>query len=467
MAPSPKRPRCGHDQSSNEKLLTILAKYFDVPTVIKYGQSLRKSKLHSQELVRHKKLLVELRSVQANLSFTQKQLQDLLQSVATQILPKSRLEFCALCSAHGPGSLRNESCCALRALLPANSKVASSKKAEWKFQDSDITDFSSEVAGRIRTMCRHLGHALRRDPMPMWAQSAFGMFAGESSDEKSTKLQVQKKSLTPPDSSPDFFVGWNAELGNAWRVDGKDGSTKHAEYAISIKYPENALDMDNIIAVWKDGFEKHIMEVTVMQHRMLVAGSKKARDNQNIEECDDGLKLVKKKDRLGSLITLMGKDKKQLCQAGVRHYESEGDAWTLMRKVAQRAAAGECPKEVRGELWNEYKAKHENTEKKAKHENTEKKKKADENTEKKAPFNIDPEFEDITDRLLPTPTEKTKLEVPPAKKLAPKKRPGVNATSMDEGKLSMGMSLDEDDLMDMMSEAELVSMRGVLFEMSA
>ena len=74
-----KRPRSTCEL--NDKLKNILVRYFEVPTVVKYGQQVGKTKLNPNELVRHKALLVELRSVQANMAFNQKQLASLLAEV--------------------------------------------------------------------------------------------------------------------------------------------------------------------------------------------------------------------------------------------------------------------------------------------------------------------------------------------------------------------------------------------------
>ena len=70
-----------HPESRME-LLRVLEKHITIPTKIKYGTDATKSKVEKSALILHGALLVELRALQCNLSFSKAAMKDQLKELA-------------------------------------------------------------------------------------------------------------------------------------------------------------------------------------------------------------------------------------------------------------------------------------------------------------------------------------------------------------------------------------------------
>ena len=116
-----KRSRGGKDLGDG--LDEIFSAHFDIPTrVSPYG-----SKLNRSEVIKNKRMLNKLRGLQENLSFVKLSMRQSLQRVAD-----------------------------------------SDSKKEWRMSDADKEDFAIKQTDNIRNMCRHLGQALLKEPVPKW-----------------------------------------------------------------------------------------------------------------------------------------------------------------------------------------------------------------------------------------------------------------------------------------------------------
>ena len=100
-----------------------------------------------------------------------------------------------------------------RALATLLQKVATKNKQNWEFSFEDIDDFSTQVAKRLRTMCRHVQQARSKDVA--WAV----FFTEGSTDDMPDALE---DAVEVGDSEPEFYAGFNREYMHAWRCPAED-----------------------------------------------------------------------------------------------------------------------------------------------------------------------------------------------------------------------------------------------------
>ena len=120
------RPRAGPEKHA--ELLIIFTSHFNTPVKLRdYGP-----KVDNKAIAEHKAMMKALYIIQPNLSFVPMVIKSCLVDLAT------------------------------------------SQKAVWKFSDTDIQRWASDVGPRIRLMCRHLAQAIGRPTPPSWAVSVIG-----------------------------------------------------------------------------------------------------------------------------------------------------------------------------------------------------------------------------------------------------------------------------------------------------
>lgn len=140
--------------------------------------------------------------------------------------------------------------------------------------------------------------------------------------------------------STEYFVGWSAELEQAWRLAGAAETSDNIqkEWATKIILDPNMDDDDNVIGEWGDGWRAQIAGLTARQWRARMAAEADKKRGAAIFS-DNGLFIKKKKDRAGLL--WIGKDdrpQQQLCQLRIDWLPTEADGIELMKKVLQAMA---------------------------------------------------------------------------------------------------------------------------------
>ena len=211
-----------------EQVQEILAKYFKSPITIMYGH-LPNCKRQPKILKQHARMLMELREVQQNVSFSQSWLEERL-------------------------------------------RIVSSMKT-WRLKELELEEFAEKGAQRLRMMCSHFQEAYRKpkDKRPGRVDTILAMTPHMElpavSPSPRTKDATSAPSEPPPSTtppSPTYFVGFddtNGDIGNVWRIpaDIIDPNDSHREWANSISvHPD---PMQPIQGIFEDGRSYEVMSM--------------------------------------------------------------------------------------------------------------------------------------------------------------------------------------------------------------
>jgi len=151
--------------------------------------------------------------------------------------------------------------------------IATTRKAQWQFSDSDIEDFSRRVGSRAQVTCSHVGAALRKRKVPKWASQIVDINqkqqeeepqqegAGEEPqevDEEEDEIQISAGIAEDLKFVDQWYIGWSVDLEQAWRVksDKPQGAKQHTQEVI---VPEGASDSNFVLARWADGFSARFL----------------------------------------------------------------------------------------------------------------------------------------------------------------------------------------------------------------
>ena len=122
--PTAPHKRCRFQASEDGdtlQLIAVLQQYFTTPTKVTYEEKRGRSRSDVPKLRQHAALLLALKCIQCNCSFSQTTTQHCLAT------------------------------------------VGEAKKSEWKFSREDLEDWSTRVAQRVRCMCGHFTAAARKN----------------------------------------------------------------------------------------------------------------------------------------------------------------------------------------------------------------------------------------------------------------------------------------------------------------
>ena len=168
---SPRRRKRNDDIDS---LRCILGSYVSVPTKIGAYDT---AHLDKNVIIKHKSLLLQLKAHQENLSFSQRQMKQVLMDIATD-------------------------------------------KKEWRLSDAEMSDFAQKTALRIRGMCRHFSQAIAKKSPPGWIKAVLDGHEQSSledacgsvtkSDVFEGTTQIQRTSISqqfaPPESNTNVYA---------------------------------------------------------------------------------------------------------------------------------------------------------------------------------------------------------------------------------------------------------------------
>lgn len=351
------RPRFNSKQpDARDELYRILQKHVTIPTKIKYTTDLMKGKIQKAQLITHGSLLLDLRALQCNMSFSKAAMKDQLKQLAVK------------------------------------------QHTSWRLSADEVENFSSTMSDRVRCMCRHFMQASSRPHPPKWvsdidakggatASLAAGSAAsletddqeddqkdaeGEEQEEEEIEGEeeeeeikdeneeyddekVEEKKVAKEEEADDskYFMGWDAELGYAWRVLAADGIKGRKEPATDILFKVGANDDDFCEASWADGFKHELPNLTVGEFK--ARSSAKTAAKRSTEPLWSGLGyFVRLKIDRHPLVWLGKDDKKskQICQLRIDKMSSEKDAVELMAEVGRGLAEGRTadPYSLRDEL---------------------------------------------------------------------------------------------------------------------
>ena len=376
-------------------LRLIITDYFDKPNKLSYGEGHDNSMCDKKALIAAKPLLLALKRLQPNCSFT----------------PLSMQSACRI--------------------------AAQEHKNAWKFSEMDIESFASKVSKQIRTMCRHLTQAIGPSKPPKWAQqfevvtidgAAAASATAEEKDEEQEvgadvddedaqeeeeeeeeeepedldaeeqpeDLDAEEKPDEPKKEEPKkteepkkheeqhqkkdpkkkgeqnkkkepkkkeeevvaYGVGWLPKQKLAWRL--KDGDPKaNREYTNDLIPPAaKAARRDAVVARWPDGFLHAIASLTKNRYTMMKDGVKVNR----ADLAAVGPYFVRtKKDRDPIMFLAHQDDKnKQICQVLIKYVIEEQHAIVLMTEVGEamiKDPSGD-PYEIRDAVLAKYRESH-------------------------------------------------------------------------------------------------------------
>ena len=159
-----------------------------------------------------------------------------------------------------------------------------------------------------------------------------------------------------------YFVGWDTETLQAWRVDAAGDPLEQAlrEWTKNLSVKPQAADIDEVLATWSDGWTGAVPGLTVQQFnaRCAAAPSSTRKGPTSAPEwVGDGYFVRAKADRSPQGLVWLGHEsdkKRQICQVRVDWCPNKQFAVRVLAKVAGALLAGsEDPYEVRNALMVE------------------------------------------------------------------------------------------------------------------
>jgi hypothetical protein len=295
-------------------------------------------------------------------------------------------------------------------------QLATERRSDWRFTTDDISTFAIAVDKRIRTMCRHYTQALARPNVPKWAQTILGAageageagttantagaLAGEAGEAGATTADTAAapssaaSSASRPAPEParkgkrtaatfatggsaavgaatahsapaaatrmgtmEWFVGFDAEQNQAWRVRGDAQSFDMKEYTTDIFYDKGAPPTDCAKARWPDGFIHDIAAVSVARWAEHISNKTASRGAPAILTLH-GYIIRMKPDRSPLIWLAKETDRsRQICQIKIASVQSMDDAIALMTRVVETLHAGDDgtePNLIKDRVMREY-----------------------------------------------------------------------------------------------------------------
>ena len=206
-----------------------------LPDAVRYCEEARGARVDVKNLLRSKELLKNLFALQANGSFRKTQLVEAFGCVA-QLHP------------------------------------------EWRLGKAEVNDYKVTLARRVGLMCRHIAQAKARPSKPAWLEQIFGgedeaaRDGGGGGEEEAGEGTRPRRKGGGGASRSEYFFGWDSEQRAAWRC--RPSTPEQKEF--TKRLVPGALDLDPPRAIWPDGCEHAIGELTSLSLKnMDVAVSRK------------------------------------------------------------------------------------------------------------------------------------------------------------------------------------------------
>ena len=378
-------------------MLAVLREGIKIPTAIVYAEEMKRGKVEARILKKHARLLAGLQKLQPNLSFTQHDMKKALRLLGeenhqTWWLSENELEdfskrvawrLRVMCS-HLSAALRRKrppawvaSVKAAAAKIEAGSTPSRSGSAgagslpgadgsegsgcggadgsegngcgpgpQADEDDEDDSEGSSEGTGPSDHEEHDEGQedeghispdeaegSSGEDPAPPPAAPAPPPAAPAPRPAKKPAAAAEKKT---------WFVGWDAELKQAWRVP-TDDMFGVKDFAKWIHAPEGKSPMDNVVASWEDGYRHEVAGVTVAQWQSMRLARKRNSGAANLWRDDSGWFVRAKQDRHGRRMLWVGHTDdvtKQRVQLRAEMVPSEADGIEIMSKCALQLKDG-------------------------------------------------------------------------------------------------------------------------------
>lgn len=199
-------------QGCADDIATALTEFATKPGWFKYCEEDGKGALNTKLLQSSRSAFVELHKLTENLSFTQKEMEKAMRDIGDK------------------------------------------HAAEWEMSPVQLDEQAKVMAKRLRTACRHIAQALRKEPQPKWVKAIFDEAAPlDGNSELAEK---------------DWPIwGWDPELEVGFRKAGLKPRDA-MQTTKNIKEPEEAKVSDSMLAVFPDGREYELAEMTVEDWRL-------------------------------------------------------------------------------------------------------------------------------------------------------------------------------------------------------
>jgi hypothetical protein len=200
-------------KGSPDDISAALADFATKPGWFKYSEEDGKGALNTKLLQSSRCVFVELHKLTENLSFSQKEMEKAMRT------------------------------------------IGENHAAEWTMTSLQLDEQAKVMSKRLRTGCRHIAQAMRKEPQPKWVKAIFDEGAPLDGDDE----------LKTSDEWP--IWGWDPELEAGFRKAGLKPRDV-MQTTKNIKEPEDAKVSDCMLAVFPDGCEYQLAEMTVEDWRL-------------------------------------------------------------------------------------------------------------------------------------------------------------------------------------------------------
>jgi hypothetical protein len=181
----------------------------------------------------------------------------------------------------------------------------------WGLTAADQEDWVFTMVNRFQNLCRAVGQACRKTPLPPWASALPWQTLAELPGAKQSKVIK-------------YLYGFNEEVGMPWRVD--SNKPKHPpEFALQVD--SSRMATEPIIAVFADGSRFDIVDFDCAKYEEYRRTSRGSRSTAPFEgthkTTQHKIKVAKRSDR--KPLVSMYEQQKQILQVAISWFEGEND----------------------------------------------------------------------------------------------------------------------------------------------
>ena len=182
---------------------------------------------------------------------------------------------------------------------------------QWGLTEADQEDWVFTMVNRFQNLCRAVGQACRKNPLPPWASALPWQTLAAQPAAKHTK-EIK------------YLYGFNEEVGMPWRVDASKPKNP-PEFALQVD--SSRMATEPIIAVFADGYRCDIVDFDCAkyeEYRRTTRGSRSAAPFEGTHKTTQHkIKVAKRSDRQ-PLVSIY-EQQKQILQVAISWFEGETD----------------------------------------------------------------------------------------------------------------------------------------------
>ena len=201
---------------------------------------------------------------------------------------------------------------------------------DWRVSDHDLPDYLVTMERRMMNLCRTVQQgqlkAKSSSTKPKWIQALPWYSHGDGMQEQQEEMQF----------------GFDCNLMLAWRsIDGK-----RKEWSKPFVLHEHLEDHDSMMAEWADGFKREVVDCTVGDFKRFSQHEEKKKEAHWAGEhvtTHHALMVKEKKDRCDLVILL--EQRRQILQLKLSDFPCKDDAITMMIMIAQEYSSNKVSKQ--------------------------------------------------------------------------------------------------------------------------